>query len=140
MKLEFFAEVNEDGTLIGLNRKHFASELKIFFKGKKVRLLVDEKKRSRSLQQHRYYWLLVTILANELGYDKESMHEIVKFKFLKREKVVEQTGEVIHYIESTTKLTKEDFSELTNNLHQWSAETFGIVLPLPGEQLQIDMQ
>jgi hypothetical protein len=66
-------------------------------------VIVKAKSKNRSTQQNRYYWMLVTIIANELGYSREEMHSIIGYKFLKREKVDEKTGEVFEYIESTTK-------------------------------------
>mgnify|MGYP006316798197 FL=1 len=84
------------------------------------------------------FWVYVTIIANELGYEKEQMKEIISYKFLKRERVDERTGEIFEYIESTTKLNKTDFADMVNSLIRWAAETLHIVLPLPDQQLTID--
>lgn len=114
-----------------------ANELKEF-EGKRVEIKIQKLKSTRSGQQNRYWWAIVTILANEIGYTKNEMHEILKFKFLKRSKVLESTGEVFEYLESTTKLNKSEFADMTSELIRWSAETFNVILPLPGEQLEIE--
>ena len=79
----------------------------------------------------------MTIMAEHLGYQKEEMHEICKYRFLKRELVNENTGEVYEYLKSTTDLTTVEFSELIEVVIQWSAESFSIILPMPGEQLSM---
>jgi hypothetical protein len=78
--------------------------------------------------------MYVTIMSNELGYTKDEMHEILKYKFLKKEKVNENTGEIFEYIGSTAKLTKGEFVDLIEDLVRWSSESLGIILPMPGEQ------
>jgi len=92
---------------------------------------------NRSLEQNRLMWAYTTIIANELGYEKETMHEIIKYKFLKREKVNEDGGEVLEYLKSTTKLTKPEFAEFIKQLQIWSAQTFNVILPDPETQLKI---
>lgn len=106
---------------------------------KEFDVIVRSKSKNRSTQQNRYYWMLVTIIANELGYSREEMHSIIGYKFLKREKVDEKTGEVFEYIESTTKLSTTEFIVFTDSLIQWSAETLSIILPLPNEQTELNL-
>lgn len=118
------------------NRK-MLSETLLNFKGKDVEITIEKKRKKRSIQQNRLLWLYSTILANELGYSKYEMHEIVKFKFLQKEKADEKTGEIFKYVGSTATLTTTDFAGLINEIIQWAAETFSIVLPLPDEQLEI---
>jgi len=66
------------------------------FEGKRVLITVGKVKKSRSLQQNKLWWLYMSFLSDHIGYSKEEMHEICKFKFLKREKVIEGTGEVLY--------------------------------------------
>lgn len=134
-KLTYYSSVKE-GRLQKNVSKTILSDLS-HFEGRRVEITIQKLKSSRSLQQNRLWWLYVTIIAKEIGYTKEELHEILKFKFLKREKVDEKTGEVFEYLESTTKLGKSDFADMVNDLIQWSAETFGISLPLPNEQTEL---
>jgi hypothetical protein len=135
MKFEYFSEVNEGklqpsiSKAIGVDLKHF--------EGKRVHLTIEKQKSKRSHQQNKYWWVCMTILSQDIGYTKEEMHELAKFKFLKREKVIEKTGEIMEYIESTTKLNKTDFADMTSELHRWASESFGIVLPVPGDQFEM---
>lgn len=136
MKLTYYSNVKE-GQLQKNVRLQIAEELK-HFEGKRVEITIQKLKSTRSLQQNRLWWLYVTIIAKEVGYSKEEMHEILKFKFLKREKVDEKTGEVFEYIGSTTKLNKTEFADMVTDLIRFAAETFNIILPLPGEQSEMN--
>lgn len=107
------------------------------FEGQRIELTIQKLKSTRSSQQNRLWWLYVGILSKELGYTKDELHEILKYKFLKREKVDEKTGEVFEYLGSTTKLNKTEFADMVNELIRWSAETFDIVLPLPNTQTEL---
>jgi len=135
MKLEYYSEV-KNGHLSKSVRNKIASEL-LQFEGKRVEIRIEKIKSKRSIQQNRYWWLAMTILGNELGYSKEETHELMKFKFLKRERVIEKTGEILEYIESTTTLSKSDFADMVTDMVRWAA-SMGIVIPLPGEQLETD--
>lgn len=135
MKLEYYSDV-KGGNLQTNVRKKIAEELKQF-EGKRIQIRIEKLKSKRSIQQNRYWWLAMTILGNELGYSKEETHELMKFKFLKRERVIEKTGEILEYIESTTTLSKSDFADMVTDMVRWAA-SMGIIIPLPGEQLETD--
>ena len=134
--LTYYSEV-KDSRLQRNVSERLANELKSF-EGKRVEIRVQRLKSTRSVQQNRLLWLYSTILSKDLGYDKNEMHEIIKYKFLRKEKVDERSGEVFDYVGSTTKLSKSEFADMINDLIRWSAETLGIVLPLPSEQLTIE--
>lgn len=135
MKLTYYSNV-ADGHLQTNVSKSIKSDLGAF-NGKRVEITIQRLKSTRSAQQNRLWWLYVGILSKEIGYSKDEMHEICKFKFLKRESVNKKTGEIFEYIGSTTKLSKSDFADMVNDLIQWSAETFNINLPLPSEQTEL---
>lgn len=128
-----------NGELVGISRKKLKEEL-AYFEGVGVELIIRKKKKHRSLQQNRLWWLYMGMLGEYLGYTKDEIHEIVKFKFLKKETVDETTGEVFQYIQSTSKLSTVEFLELVQQLYQWSAETFGLTLPEPNEQLRMEVE
>ena len=136
MKLTYYSNV-KDGKLQKNVSLQIAEEIK-HFEGKRVEITVQKLKSTRSTQQNRLWWLYVTIIAKEIGYDKNEMHEILKFKFLKKEKVDERTGEIFEYIGSTAKLNKSDFADMVTDLIRYAAETFDIILPLPGEQSEMN--
>ena len=136
MQLKYYSNVSEEGKLQKNVSEKIALELKEF-SGKRVEITIEKLKSTRSSRQNRLWWLYMTILSKEIGYTKDEMHEICKFKFLKREKIDEKTGEVFEYIGKSSKLTKSEFADMTTDLIRWASETFNIVLPLPDEQMEI---
>ena len=68
------------------------------------------------------------ILSNEIGYTKEEMHELIKYKFLRRN-IVDDKGVESVVIKSTTTLTTKEFTMLMNDLLYWSNDTLNINLP-----------
>lgn len=136
MRLEYFSNI-KDGKMQRNTALQIANDIK-HFEGKRIHLTIEKLKSKRSTQQNKFYWVLVTILANEIGYDKMEMHDLIKFKFLRTEKVFEKTGEIFEYLKSTTELNKTDFADFIGSLQRWSAETFNVILPDPGQQLEID--
>lgn len=132
--LEYYSNV-KDGKLQQNVRQQIAAELKQF-EGKRVEIKIQKLKSTRSIQQNRFWWLLMIILSSEVGYTKEEMHEICKLKFLKKEKITE-FGEVLEYAGSTAKLSKSEFADLIADLQRWSSETFNVYLPDPGEQMDL---
>jgi len=136
MTLTYYSNVT-DGQLQNNVRQQIKKEL-CEFNGKRVEVRIQKLKSTRSHQQNRYWWVLMGILGNELGYTKDEIHEICKYKFLKKEMAIEKTGEVFEYLGSTATLGKMEFVELTDLLIRWASESFGIVLPVPGEQLEIE--
>jgi len=109
------------------------------FEGKRVEIKIQKLRSKRSEQQNSYWWgVIIKILGEELGYDKDEMHEVLKFKFLKREKVIERTGELMFYSISTTKLSVSEFVKLVEDVIRWAASELSIVIPLPSEHLLKD--
>lgn len=133
-KIEFYGRVKNGAVLIS-KRKDFDEAVKRF-EGREIEIIIQKKRYVRSVAQNRLWWLYMDILHKELGYSKEEMHNICKFRFLKREKIIESTGEVMEYLESTTRLSRTQFAETIDNLVQWAAE-MNIILPLPNEQMTL---
>jgi len=134
--MDFYTSVNKGriGKKVGDNiNKHLSK-----FEGKRVLITVDKVKSKRSTQQNRLWWLYMTILSDHTGYTKQEIHEICKFKFLKREKVIEETGEIMEYLESTAALNKSEFSDLVSDMTRWASETFSVVLPQPNDNFELN--
>lgn len=106
----------------------FYNDLLLYKDGSNITISIEEKKTKRSRLQHNLWWRYMKQLADRLGYTKDEIHEICKYKFLKREKVCEETGEILEYINSTTKLDKEEFSVLITQLQEWSVKQFNLIL------------
>ena len=105
---------------------------------------LEKKRNKRSNEQNKYYWGVVVPLVKlgltELGnlVDTESTHDFIKSEFNYKEIVNKDTGEVKKLPNSTTQLTKSEFSEMIERVKQWSAEWCNIYIPDAGEQTIIN--
>ena len=96
--------------------------------GQRVEVIIRKPKTSRSTLQNSYYFgVVVEILAKELGYDKDEMHEILKYKFL------QSNAMGMPYVKSTTKLSTGEFEDYLEKIRRWAAEFLNINIPLPNE-------
>ena len=92
--------------------------------------------RGRSNEQNRYMWGVVyKILADELGYSCEEVHEIMAAKFLKHFVTIttKEGIEEVEIVRSTTSLKTTEMEEYLEKIRQWSAMELGISIPLPNE-------
>lgn len=89
-----------------------------------VQIIVKKKRKDRTLLQNAYYWVCITIIANELGYLPEEIHATFKAMFL-----VDRSGKM-PVVRSTTRLNTVEFSEYFERIALQAAE-LGIVLPDP---------
>jgi len=135
MKLEFTGYV-KDGQVFFRNQKNISKEI-LESGWKEFNVTVEKKKKNRSLEQNKWLWACMTLLAEHTGYTKEEMLAIVKFKFLKAVKADEKTGEVFEYLKGTSELTTTEFSVFMDDLIKWSASSLQVVLPIPNEQLNL---
>lgn len=101
------------------------------------------KHNKRSNPQNRYYWGLVVPMIKtgikDMGTDLtiEETHEFLKAKFNCSELRNEETGEVEMIPRSTTILTKLAFSEYIQNIQMFASEFLNIVIPDPGQQVEM---
>lgn len=123
----YITEVKE-GRLNKSASLNIADELKAY-EGCEIKITIEKVEDSRTNQQNKYWWAMVTILSKETGYTKDEMHDILKVKFLKRSKF--ENEQLVEYCESSANLTKTEFKEMTSDLIRWSAQELNIVLPIP---------
>lgn len=117
----------ENGKLILENEEKFNKSLQ-YFEGKNIVLKIREVEIQRTIEQNSLYWVWIDILASELGYQKNEMNQLIKYKFLKKD-VVNEKGQKEVRLMSTTTLSKKEFSQLMENIYFWANDTFNIVLP-----------
>lgn len=67
--------------------------------------------------------MVLDIISQELGYDVEEAHDILKLKFLKH------TGKT-----STTGLTTLEFKNYLERIQRWAAQELGCSIPDPNEK------
>ena len=99
---------------------------------------VDVKKHrnTRSNVQNNYYWkCIVQVLAQELGYFNDEMHDILSAKFLNEWEMVEINNKKIgiNKIVSTTSLYTKAFEVYADQIRIWALSDLGIRLMLPNE-------
>jgi hypothetical protein len=109
-----------------LDEERFVEDL-VKLEGKDIVFTLKENKDFRTNQQNKLWWKYMQIMGNELGYDKDEMHDICKLKFLKRERY--EDGIRVEYLKSTAQLTKQEFKKLVDEVIIWAAKTFSINLP-----------
>lgn len=139
MKEQVFIELDNGEFLRG--RKALAN----LFKGLTGRFTVtlEKTKRKRSNNQNRYLWGVVYPLVRDgfkdLGNKEsiETIHEFLKARFLKKEIVHEDTGEVLSFTRSTTDLSTSEMMDYIAEIQQFSAEYLNVVIPDPNEQVSM---
>lgn len=96
--------------------------------GRKVRVVVEEPKDTRSQKANRYYWAYLSLIESETGNDANDIHELAKRKFLPP---VYKTilGQEVKLPGSTTKLDNLEFTNYIQKIEVWS----GIAAPNPEE-------
>lgn len=142
MKLTYTGEIKE-GKLKITNRKGFDEDM-FSLDGKQVVINIEKKKSKRSDAQNRYWWGVVIPIVKQglkdAGFQDyrtgESVHELLKYKFLKADSISDH-GEVLERIKSSTELSKGEFMELIAEVQQWSAEFLNCYIPDANEQTKI---
>ena len=89
----------------------------------------------RSNNQNAYMWGVVyKILAMELGYTEDEIHELMKQKFLPR---VLNLGENEEYNipVSTTELSTVAMEEYLSKIREWAGTKINCFIPMPNESI-----
>jgi hypothetical protein len=96
--------------------------------GKDVEVIVRKPEYKRSNKQNKYYWsVIVKILSDELGYEREEMHEVLKYQFLKMHK------KGFDFVRSTSSLNTIEMEKYHEDIRRWSAQEQNIMIPEPNE-------
>lgn len=82
-------------------------------------VLIKERSSDRSVEQNARLWDLYTSIGDYLGYDAQSMHELMGYKFLLQEKNIGR--ERITRITSTTKLSVKEMAEYMTKIEAWAS-------------------
>ena len=126
----FTATVTEAGSLRLDSPLTFQRHL-ARFKGKPVEVVVRRVRTQRSNQANRYYWgVVVALLAEEFGYEKEEMHEVLAMKFLRIVDDCPITGSPRR--KRTPDCDTAKFAAYVDSCIRLGAE-HGVVIPSPNE-------
>jgi len=145
MKLEYFGKVNDDGKLSIIHRKQFDSDLKHLI-GREVTIVIENKKKQRSLSQNAFHWAVIIPLLKdkfyELGsiYSNKQIHEILKELFLKVDEPIGSDGLFVTRVKSSTELTTTQWMEFNQSITIWAAEFFKLVIPEPLQQQSLKLK
>lgn len=99
--------------------------------------------KQRSTKQNKYYWGIIVFLIRkrleELGnvFNDTETHEFLKDKFNSK-MVIGEGGEMIgEFGQSTSVLTKEQFSDYIEKIISWSNDFLGLEIPFPNSKLSL---
>lgn len=142
-KFTYYSDIDSNDQLQMNIRNRFKSDLK-HFKGKRVEITLTKATKKRSLEQNRYLHLLFSIFRdalNDLGntFTMEEIKDLCKFKFSVVDVFNESTGEVIgQRIQETRDMSTTAMVNFIDNIINWAAEKFDIILPYPNEEFTLD--
>ena len=100
-----------------------------------------KRKLKRSEAQNALYWMWVNIIAKEIGYTKDELHEIFKAEWMdefKDPELIEYNGKKIQRRYSTKDLGVGDFTGWLNKVEQ-VATTMNIKLLYPEDKYGLAM-
>ena len=121
----------KNGNVTYQNKELFDDHM-LSYEGKTVVITVGEQKKRRSLNLNSYYWaVVVKLLSEETGYDKDEMHEVLKSMFLRTRYQIKGVWE--DSTKSTTKLTHKEMSEFIEEVKRFASTTLGVYIPDPNE-------
>jgi hypothetical protein len=101
------------------NLENFLEKIKSLDLTKRWRVNVTEEKAVRSLEQNERLWSLYGSIANYIGEDPSTVHELLGYKFLRYQ--TEIAGNPVELVKSTTKLTTKEMTEYQENCERWAA-------------------
>ena len=134
-RAQFAGTVTDAGELRLFNEAGYRAILK-HLAGKRVVVAIGPPLKKTSDKQRRYYFaVIVAMLAEELGYTKDEMHEILKWKWL-RVYAEPEGGRQFDTVRSTESLTTAEREKLHEDIRIWAASDLGIAIPLPHEVLE----
>ncbi len=90
---------------------------------------VAEHKDSRSIQQNKLYWSLITEMSSYLGHTTDEVHDLMRYKFLSYKELI--GNEEVTRVPSTTQLSIKAFNEYYDQVSQFA---YGLGFRLDLEQ------
>jgi len=136
----------KDGTFKISYRDEFWQTVKNMGDGR-FRVSIEKIYRKRSLSQNAYYHSVVVQCLLDGVYDmwgeKHShdwAHELLKEQCNYVEKLNQLTGELMHIPQSTANETTAEFMEFIERCCKFISENFGVTVPEPGEQSELEFK
>lgn len=143
MKIEILTSVSNN--VFKRNRNLILEAIKSF-NGKEVIVSFDKPKKKRSNPQNNYYWGVLVPLTQKAILDTwdevwsiTKTHEYLKENFCYRERVNEQTGQVIKTPKSTTENTTTEMEVYHLEIRKHLLEWFDVDAPEPNENITLKL-
>lgn len=115
----------QSGKLLLDSKADFTGHLHTL-EGKRVEVTVTKYRKKRTLDQNRYYFLILGMIAKETGHDAMSLHDAFKSKFSTH---ITYKGLVIP--QSTKTKDTIEFTEYIEQVRAWAAENLNMSIPDP---------
>lgn len=87
-------------------------------------------RKKRSLNQNAYYWLVLTMMALEMGDNKDDLHDDMREKYLSVKKVLPDNSVSVRK-RSTTECDSKEFTDYLNSVKKWAYDYLNMVIPEP---------
>jgi hypothetical protein len=116
------------------------------FEGKTINITIERQTKKRSNNQNAYYHgVLIPILRNCIKdawgeiWSNQKAHDFCKMQFNFKEKINEETGEIIRLPKSTTENTTTAQEEYHHEIRSFIKEWFSVDCPLPNEEITLNL-
>lgn len=97
-----------------------------------IALFWDNKK--RSVPQNKYYWgVIIKMLCDLTGHEKDEIHEYLCNKFIGADKSMYLFGEMIKVRPKSSILKTSEFKEYCKKIREWAYDKFGEHCDIPDE-------
>jgi hypothetical protein len=126
--LEYLVEF-QDGKINGFPRAQFEKEAAAVNGKFWIQFVKWTKKRTNP--QNRVQWWYFTEIAKHTGHTPAKIKGICQAKFLARDVVDENTGEIYPCILDTSDLDTGEHNDFMEDVRNWAKNVFDLVLPLP---------
>lgn len=152
--LTFTAKIRDNGTIkLGESRSGMQAQLKEYYAGSSVMLMIKPKRKPGSDRQLKYWWGVVvsSVLSGlndqcqaglnpRIAKDTEMVHRmLMRTCWADPEYVVSPEGEVLFVKEpSYSSLSSAEREELHHRTREWAYNILGLTILLPNEQGLID--
>ena len=96
-------------------------------------IIHDKFTTNRTSPQNRYYWgVVISILSEHTGFKSEEMHEVLKYKFLRRESITKNEKH-FERLASTIELNTIEFIKYISDIVIWASSELSLQIPEPNE-------
>ncbi len=86
---------------------------------------------NRTLDQNKYYWLVIACISTETGNNKDELHEVFLIKFAPKKEV--NLEEFMLLPKRSTEMDTKEFTVYLNSIILWAGEFLKIEIPNPDD-------